>query len=336
MNENLDLGKILDNTMRGIKLYCPMLGDVELFLVMDSQKTIQVIYKGLHWDFGFDGRHSEGDSNCEISLFPSRENRDWSKFKAEPPMIDGGIYVATKKNSTSKWIYSYRRHHYFSNRTNFYAAVCVDKISQDISKYIREGVVDNSISGIEIREADNREIDLFNGKLAQDGYWWDAKNKKVKKQKFKVGDVIKPIVNDCICRVNKISIDKYECILNINDMMFNLSFDYEHEWEKIKEGKPQQSSTCCGGASISKTAVEAAHPLYYYQVTENMANNRLMRDELVRLSNAEVPTVDKESIYAPGDLIYNDRRTLRICKYGSKMYRTVYLFGMEISIPKNQ
>lgn len=334
MNENLNLGKILDNTMRGIKLYCPMLGNVELFLVMDYQKTIQVKYRGLHWDFGFDGRYSAGGSNCEISLFPSKENRDWSKFKADPPMIDGSIYVVTKKDSADKWIYAYRSHPFLSNRSKFYAAIYVNKITGRVNKYINEGVVSNNISDLKIREAQNHEIDLFHQKLAQDGYWWNTKDKKVKEHKFKIGDTIKSIENNCICRVAKIGINQYECILYVNNMTFNLAFSHEHKWEKIKESKPQQSSTCCGGASISKTTIEAAHPLYYYQVTENSEDNRLMRDELVRLSNAEVPTVDKENIYAPGDLIYNDRRTLKICKYGSKIYRTVYLFGMEISIPK--
>lgn len=335
MNENLDLGKILDNTMRGIKLYCPMFGAVELFLVMDKQKTIQVKYRGLHWDFGFDGRYAEGDSNCEISLFPSRENRDWSKFKAEPPMIDGGIYVVTKKDSPDKWIYAYHRHPFITNRTYHYIAICLYNNNKEYSIYNKEGLIYNNISKVEVRKANNHEIDLFHQKLAQGGYWWDAKNKRVEKLKFKEGDIIKPVDNDHISRVNKVGINKYECTLSLYDMTFDLPFNRECKWEIAKERNPQQSSTCCGGTSISKTAVEAAHPLYYYQVTENTENNRLMRDELVRLSNAEVPTVDKENIYAPGDLIYNDRRTLKICKYGSKMYRTVYLFGMEISIPKN-
>lgn len=334
MNENLNLGKILDNTMRGIKLYCPMLGDVELFLVMDYQKTIQVKYRGLHWDFGFDGCYAEGGSNREISLFPSKENRDWSKFKADPPMIDGGIYVVTIKDSVDKWIYAYRSHPFLSNRSKFYAAIYVNKISREVKKYINEGVVSNNISNLEIREAENHEIDLFHQKLAQDGYWWDVKNKKVEKLKFKEGDRIKPVDNDHISTVVKVGINEYKCTLDLYDMPFDLPFKRECKFEIVKERNPQQSSTCCGGASISKIAIEAAHPLYYYQVTENSEDNKLMRDELVRLSNAEVPTVGKENIYAPGDLIYNNRRTLKICKYGSKMYRTVYLFGMEISIPK--
>ena len=84
MNENLDLTKILKDCPEGTKLYSPMFGDVELVKVHnDGNYPIEVKLSDNGFDsFTKDGRTiAEYDGEC--TLFPSKDQRDWSKFKVE-------------------------------------------------------------------------------------------------------------------------------------------------------------------------------------------------------------------------------------------------------------
>ena len=76
MNENLDLSLILKDCPMGTKLYCTFLGDVTFYRVVGS--LIDVKYNLAINTFYSDGTYMrEG----ECVLFPSKEQRDWSKFK---------------------------------------------------------------------------------------------------------------------------------------------------------------------------------------------------------------------------------------------------------------
>ena len=77
MNENLDLCLILKDYPKDTKLYCTFLGDV-LFSKIENNK-IFVHIGNTEWSFYSDGKFI-CDGECVI--FPSREQRDWSKFKA--------------------------------------------------------------------------------------------------------------------------------------------------------------------------------------------------------------------------------------------------------------
>ena len=82
MNENLDLTKILKDCPKGTKLYSPLYGDVELVKVHlhDENLPIEVKLQSNTFDgFSKDGRIFT-EFNGECILFPSREQRDWSKF----------------------------------------------------------------------------------------------------------------------------------------------------------------------------------------------------------------------------------------------------------------
>lgn len=87
MNENLDLTKILDGCPSGVQLYSTLHGDATLVKVThDKYYPIEFTYcpkvKNLG-NVGFvtaDGRPLFiCDGEC--TLFPSKEQRDWSKFE---------------------------------------------------------------------------------------------------------------------------------------------------------------------------------------------------------------------------------------------------------------
>ena len=92
MNENLNLTEILKDCPKGTKLYSPIYGDVELVKVYlkDNAYPIEIkIGKSSEMivDITNNGRLL-GDFPGECVLFPSKEQRDWSKFKVKKNKFD--------------------------------------------------------------------------------------------------------------------------------------------------------------------------------------------------------------------------------------------------------
>ena len=89
MNENLNLEKILKYCPKGTKLYSTVFGEVKLEEVKENSKyPIMVKPKiGGFESFTSSGRWMENyDGEC--TLFPGKEQRDWSKFKSKQPKFD--------------------------------------------------------------------------------------------------------------------------------------------------------------------------------------------------------------------------------------------------------
>lgn len=83
MNENIDLTKILKDCPKGTKLYSIIYGEVEFDRIEkgDIYSIIFVTKSGNERTVTSDGKHyNYCDGDC--TLFPSKEQRDWSKFTA--------------------------------------------------------------------------------------------------------------------------------------------------------------------------------------------------------------------------------------------------------------
>ena len=86
MNENIDLTKILEGCPIDFKLYSPMCGIV-LFRRIDEDAYAAYPIKGEGPNgnlvsFTQEGRCFENCPGAECLLFPSKDQRDWSKFSA--------------------------------------------------------------------------------------------------------------------------------------------------------------------------------------------------------------------------------------------------------------
>ena len=101
MNENIDLTKILKNCPKGWKFYSSVYGDVE-FLAVQSvredvvdvfgkvfasilsseniQYPIRLTVQDCEYCVSSAGEHKKGVGEC--TFFPSKDQRDWSKFTA--------------------------------------------------------------------------------------------------------------------------------------------------------------------------------------------------------------------------------------------------------------
>ena len=90
MNENLNLVEILKDCPKGTKLYSPLFGEVELDCVKEhGEYPIRVFLKnGIEVDFTLEGTMYPLYYEGVRVLFPSKEQRDWSKFKPKQPKFD--------------------------------------------------------------------------------------------------------------------------------------------------------------------------------------------------------------------------------------------------------
>ena len=88
MNENLDLTKILKDAPKGTKLWSPICGDCVLDKIDTTDTTINyaihclVVNDHSPVHFAANGKYTLYFDDGECVLFPSKENRDWSTFKA--------------------------------------------------------------------------------------------------------------------------------------------------------------------------------------------------------------------------------------------------------------
>ena len=82
MNENIDLTKILKDCPKGWKLYSPIFGEVDFSKIYDDEVyAIAAIKDCRIASFTKEGfYYADVDGDC--LLFPSKDQRDWSKFTA--------------------------------------------------------------------------------------------------------------------------------------------------------------------------------------------------------------------------------------------------------------
>lgn len=93
MNENLNLVEILKDCPKGTKLYSTIYGDVELVKVYlkDDEYPIEIeIGEGGDITYVANDGRLLGDFPGECTLFPSKDQRDWSKFKTKKPKFKVG------------------------------------------------------------------------------------------------------------------------------------------------------------------------------------------------------------------------------------------------------
>jgi hypothetical protein len=77
----MNIAEILKNCPKGTKLYSSIFGEVELLRV-DKHSITCMIDFGVEESFQSDGKYMARYPDAECVLFPSKDQRDWSKFRA--------------------------------------------------------------------------------------------------------------------------------------------------------------------------------------------------------------------------------------------------------------
>ena len=129
MNENIDLTKILKDCPVGWKFYSSVYGDVEFLEVLhdypirpferedrwcfpdvqNRKYPIRLMADSVDYYVSREGRHRYSVGEC--TLFPSRDQRDWSKFTApwykkekfDPKTLNAFDRVLVRNYKTTKW-----------------------------------------------------------------------------------------------------------------------------------------------------------------------------------------------------------------------------------------
>ena len=134
MNENIDLTKILKDCPKGTKLYSTIHGEVTL---IDSNDTSQHYPISVRLNdktveiFTYEGKLlNKFDGEC--ILFPSKDQRDWSKFTApwykrekfDPKTLKAFDRVLVRNFKTIKWRCDHFSHFDGGNYNTCIASCC--------------------------------------------------------------------------------------------------------------------------------------------------------------------------------------------------------------------
>ena len=184
MNENLNLVEILKDCPNGTKLYSSVFGEVELDHI-DTNANYPIIIR-LKGEEGHESLTSEGkmfvDYDGECVLFPSRDERDWSKFKPTCEFKDGDILSYQCECFINRTIYIYRCHE--SVNTAYYVALSGNNnefMIDNIGRWALNGYNDTA------RFATEEEKQKLFQAIKDNGYNWNAETKTLEKlveQKF--------------------------------------------------------------------------------------------------------------------------------------------------------
>lgn len=139
MNENIDLTKILKDCPKGIKFYSTIYGEVEVTIISnDNNYPIRIFCPTIAKDtiiplckLSKDGKYNN-QFNGECILFPSRDQRDWSKFTApwykkekfDPNTLKPFDRVLARNFKTIKWRCEHFSHFDGGNYNHYIASCC--------------------------------------------------------------------------------------------------------------------------------------------------------------------------------------------------------------------
>lgn len=191
----MTLVDILKHCPKGMKLYSPLFGDVLLYEVTSTQIKVKV--KNSHNEEFIESFDNDGNYfiSCygERLLFPSKDQRDWNKFRI--PIKDGDIMMIDNRAfiTTGK-----------VNDRNEPIAYCGIN-SDDILKIDIKDTFQNTqwTSKFYIPASEEAKKQLFKA-LKENGYKWDSKNKQFERINvfpfnFKPFDKVLVRDKDCDC-----------------------------------------------------------------------------------------------------------------------------------------
>ena len=102
----MNIAEILKNCPKGTKLYSSIFGEVELLRV-DKHSITCMIDFGVEESFQSDGKYMARYPDAECVLFPSKDQRDWSKFgatnKETKPQFKPFDKVLVRDRDDRKW-----------------------------------------------------------------------------------------------------------------------------------------------------------------------------------------------------------------------------------------
>lgn len=176
----MNIAEILKYCPKGTKLYSTIFGEVILNKINIHEKYPIVVYRLNHIKTSFtrEGYYMEDFPGSECVLFPSKEQRDWNKFRI--PFKAGDIVMTV--DGKTPFIFK----EYIENRfAHYYCGIDVNgtfKIEAPVDVYWTSDFI--------IPASEEAKKELFN-KMRGAGYEWNADTLELEKiLKFNEGDII--------------------------------------------------------------------------------------------------------------------------------------------------
>lgn len=169
----MSIAEILKNCPKGMKLYSPIYGEMKFIQIMASTGNIHCrTSKDEPHYFYPDGKY---ESEGECVLFPSKEQRDWSKFQI--PFKFGDIVATYNKQYQHTHIAIFDK--YIGDK--FVKVICTNLADSNEIKIFGEGEHWH-ITGV--RYATDKEKEFFFNFLKEQNYVWTGK--EVIEKKFDI------------------------------------------------------------------------------------------------------------------------------------------------------
>lgn len=118
MNNNIDLTKILKDCPKGFPLYSAVHGEVTFFGIDNESKKYPIVLiptDGILKEYFAPSGKLLDNNGGECTLFPSKDQRDWSKFTApwykmerfDPKTLKPFDKVLVRDNINNPWVCDY-------------------------------------------------------------------------------------------------------------------------------------------------------------------------------------------------------------------------------------
>lgn len=225
MNENINLIELLKDCPKGTKFYTPLCGEVEFEIIEKDNFPIKLKSGKLWYTFTKEGYFSTmGTPEC--LLFPSKDQRDWSKYQR--PFKDGDV-ITSKGGGIA--LFSHTQTHFECNNVVYYH--CVFFPSQTFKLGLNYGI--GCISDCRLA-TEEEKYKLFQA-IKNNGYKWNNQAKKLEMlitPNFKVGDIIQ---NKDSYKVKITAIDEdgfYEYESLIAKGIGTITFKDQYDWELLE------------------------------------------------------------------------------------------------------
>ena len=198
----MNIANLLKYCPKGTKLYSTVFGEVTFDRIDMDEKYPILVYKidGTHTSFDEEGRYVKY-YNSECVLFPSKDQRDWSKFRL--PLKRGDIMM--KADGTIPFIASGE---FYKDTSPKY--IC----GVNTTGHFKTGIY-GWTSEFYIPASKEAKKELFS-KIAEARYKWNADTLELEKLEFefKEGNVIKDNKNNLYLIVDTNVRPKIGCVLN--------------------------------------------------------------------------------------------------------------------------
>lgn len=199
----MNIAEILKYCPKDTKLYSLIHGEVTLYDVdIETTYSITVVTnKKDYVSFTIKGLYNQKYTNGECILFPSKDQKDWNKFRL--PLKRGDIMM--KADGTIPFIASGE---FYKDTSPKY--IC----GVDTTGHFSTGIY-GWTSEFYIPASKEAKKELFS-KIAEAGYKWNADTLELEKieSKFKEGNVIKDNKSNLYLIVDTNVLPKIRCVLN--------------------------------------------------------------------------------------------------------------------------